>query len=372
MSRPQTAPIALSGRPHPPGPASALTYPFQSVPAPAKAIEVAPGVHWLRMPLPFALDHINLWALEDGDGWTLVDSGYALDSVRELWERVFSGFLRGRPVRRVIVTHYHPDHVGLAAWISERFGASVWMTEAEYLTAHAVWNGYGGYERGAVLELFRAHGLDPKYLAAFSVRESAYKRGVPALPAAFHRIIDNDEIPIGGRVWRVVEGHGHSPEHAALHCPELGLFISGDMVLPRISTNISVWAKEPEGDPLGRFLESQARYRTLPEGTRVLPSHGRVFQGLHHRIGELEAHHAERLEAVRGACVAPKSAGDLLPVLFARKLDAHQVFFAIGESIAHLNRLMHQGDVERIPGDDGVFRFCRTATKNSSAGPVHV
>lgn len=370
MPRPQISAVPRSGEAT--VPPSALAYPFPAVPAPGVGIEIAPGVHWLRMPLPFALDHINLWALEDGDGWTLVDCGYALDTVKDLWEQLFAGLLQGRPVRRLIVTHYHPDHVGLAAWIAERFGAPVWMTEAEFLTAHAVWNGYGGYERGAVLELFRAHGLDSKYLAAFSARESAYKRGVPTLPAAFRRIIDNDEILIGGRAWRVVEGHGHSPEHAALHCPELGVFISGDMVLPRISTNISVWAKEPDGDPLGRFLESQARYRNLPGDTLVLPSHGRVFHGLHRRIGELVAHHAERLEAVRDACVAPRSAGDLLPVLFARELDVHQVFFAIGESIAHLNHLMHRGEVERISGGDGLFRFCRTAAGNSSPGPGHV
>lgn len=370
MSRPQTATLLKPDL----GPNSleALTYPFSAVPAPGTGVEVAPGVHWLRMPLPFALDHINLWALEDGNGWTLVDCGYALDSVRSLWEQVFSGLLRGRPVSRIIVTHYHPDHIGLAAWISERFGAPVWMTEAEYLTAHAVLHGFGGYERGTVLELFRAHGLDRKFLAAFSVRESAYQRGVPALPRAFRRIIDNDEISVGGRIWRVVEGHGHSPEHAALHCPELGLFISGDMVLPRISTNISVWAKEPDGDPLGRFLHSQARYRGLPADTRVLPSHGRVFHGLRRRIGDLVAHHVERLEAVRRACATPQSAGDLLPVLFSRELDSHQVFFAIGESIAHLNHLLHLGEVERMLGTDGVFRFCRTATKNSSAGRAYV
>lgn len=360
MPRPQTAfgsrpPVSdASGAP------AVLSYPFDSVPRPGEGTEVGPGVFWIRMPLPFALDHINLWALEDGDGWTLVDTGYALDTVKGLWEQVFAGVLRERPVKRIIVTHYHPDHVGLAAWLAQRFGAPVWMTEAEYLTAHAVWGGFGGYERAAVLELFRAHGLDPKYLAAFSIRESAYKRGVPSLPAAFWRIIDHDEIEIGGRAWTVVEGHGHSPEHAALYCRALGMFISGDMVLPRISTNVSVWAKEPDGDPLGLYLDSLARYRNLPANARVLPSHGRVFHGLHARIGELEAHHAERLRRVRDACATPKTAAELMPVLFARELDAHQVFFAIGEAIAHLNHLLRAGDVTRTRGSDEVFRFGAT------------
>lgn len=336
---------------------TALSYPFEAIPGPGEALEVAGGVHWIRMPLPFALDHINLWALEDGDGWTLVDAGYALDTVKDLWEQVCARVLRGRPVNRIIVTHYHPDHVGLASWLAQRFGAPVWMTEAEYLTAHAVWTGLAGYGRDAVLALFRSHGLDEKYLSLFSARESAYKRGVPGLPDSFRRIIDRDEIEIGGRAWTVVEGHGHSPEHAALHCRELGVFISGDMVLPRISTNISVWAKEPEGDPLGLYLDSLYRYRDLPANTRVLPSHGRVFHGLHRRIEDLEAHHAERLRLVREACASPKTAAELMQVLFNRELDAHQVFFAIGEAIAHLNRLMRRGEVERSLGADGVFRF---------------
>jgi glyoxylase-like metal-dependent hydrolase (beta-lactamase superfamily II) len=262
--------------------------------------------------------------------------------------------------------------VGLAAWLSAQFDAPVYMTEAEFLTAHAVWGGFAGYHRTAVLELFRAHGLDETHLAAFSIRESAYKRGVPDVPGAFHRILDNDEIAIGGRRWRVLEGHGHSPEHAALFCDELATLISGDMVLPRISTNVSVWAKEPEGDPLGQFLESLARYRLLPEDSLVLPSHGRVFRGMRARIDELVLHHDERLCDLRDACGEPRSAGELMSVLFTRKLDVHQIFFAIGETIAHLNHLLRVGQVERALGGDGVLRFCRVAAQASGTRPGDV
>lgn len=361
---PQSA-AAGALRPPVPGAAGApqdpLTYPLDGTPAPGEALEVADGVLWLRMPLPFALDHINLWLLRDGPGWTIVDCGYTSEENRGQWEQVFSRYLDGRPVTRVIVTHYHPDHLGMAHWLTERFGVELWMTTGEFLTGHAVLEGSAGFDRDRLLALFRQHGLDRERLAALSVRNDAYRRGVPSIPGSYRRIRDGERIAIDGRDWLVVAGYGHSPEHAALYCPALDLVISGDMVLPRISTNVSVWGPEPESDPVGLFLDSLSRLRALPDTTLVLPSHGRVFRGLHPRIDALRSHHRTRLVELLAACREPATAAQVLPLLFRRALDNHQVFFAMGEAIAHLNYLWHRGLARRNVDREGVCRFSAVA-----------
>lgn len=341
-------------------PADTLDYPHAELPVPGGLIEVASGVYWLRMPLPFALDHINLWLLQDGDGWTIVDCGYASDETRALWEKIFAALPGGGEIQRLIVTHYHPDHIGLAAWLCQRFGLTPWISLSEFLTAHAASSSTPGYDKDDLVALFRQHGLDETRLQAMSARGNVYHRFVPELPAAFRRIRDGDDISINHRSWRVIVGFGHAPEHSTLYCEELGVLISGDMVLPRISTNISVGAAEPEGDSLRLFLESLEHYRDLPADTLVLPSHGKVFRGLHTRIDQLNLHHQRRLAELTAACNEPRSATELLPVLFQRELDIHQVYFAMGEAIAHLNYLMHRSQLQRISGADGVYRFICT------------
>jgi glyoxylase-like metal-dependent hydrolase (beta-lactamase superfamily II) len=336
----------------------ALAFPHRDAPAPGTVQRVAPGVLWLRMPLPFALDHINLWLLEDGEGWTLVDTGLGDEATRALWARLFADVIGARPVRRVLVTHYHPDHAGNAGWLCARFRAPLWMTQAEYLTAHAVREGVAGYVPGATLALFRANGLDDARHAQMATRGNIYRRQVPEFPDRYRRIMDGEAIAIGAHGWQVMAGYGHAPEHAALWCEPLGVLISGDMLLPSISTNVSVWAVDPEGDPLGQFLESIRRYRELPAETLVLPSHGLPFRGAAERVRQLEAHHEARLAEVMDACAeAPRSAAQVLEVLFRRKLDTHQMFFAMGEAIAHLHFLERAGSLARAVGADGVTRF---------------
>src|SRR5581483_7002129 len=326
-----------------------LEYPFGDPPAPAATLEVAPGIAWLRMPLPFALDHINLWLLDDGHGATLVDCAYGSAATRELWERHFATTLRDRPLRRIIATHYHPDHVGNAQWLCERAGCTLSMTHAEFMTAHAVVDERAGYDVDRMVALFRQHGMAEEHIAAMRARGNAYKRGVPSLPASFERLIDADHLTIDGQAWQIIEGHGHSPEHTSLYNANLGVLISGDMLLPRISTNISVWAVEPEGDPLRRFLDSLARFENLPPQTLVLPSHGLPFRGIAMRIAELRAHHAARLAELEAAVQerGASTAADIVPVLFRRELDLQQRFFAMGEAIAHLNHLWHAGRLGR-------------------------
>ncbi len=338
---------------------SLLEYPFGAQPAPGAAVPVAPGVHWLRMALPFELDHINLWLLEDGAGWTVVDTGIGKVATRSLWESLFAGAMGGRPVTRVIVTHYHPDHAGNAAWLGARFGARLWMTRGEFLTAHAVRHGVAAYTPEATKTLFRANGLDDVRGALLLARGDLYRALVPEFPPEHRRLMDGDIFEIGGREWRVIVGYGHAPEHASLWCRALKVLISGDMLLPKISTNVAVRPIDPGGNPLGLFLSSIARYRELPADALVLPSHGVPFRGAHARVAELEAHHRGRLDGLLEACAEPKSAADVLPVLFRRKLDDGQIFFALGEAIAHLHYLHYAGRLARAVGADGVARFAR-------------
>jgi glyoxylase-like metal-dependent hydrolase (beta-lactamase superfamily II) len=311
------------------------------------------------MPLPFALDHINLWILEDGDGFTLVDTGYGVEATWSLWERHFAGVMAGRAVKNVVVTHYHPDHVGSAAWLVERTGAPFWMTAAEYLSAHAAHGDLAGFDRENTVSLYIANGVDPASVPESTRKVNGYRRGVPSVPRRYRRMMHGDRLSIGGHDWEVITVFGHAPEHAALWCASRNVLISGDQVLPRITTNVGVWGNQPEADPLRQFLGSMERFAHLPADALVLPSHDRVFHGLHARIAELHDHHERRLERLLEGCAQPITAFEALPLLFKRKLDDHQLMFAMGEAIAHLHYLERDGRVRRIEDSSGVRRFVK-------------
>ena len=337
-----------------------LEFPIAAPPAPGSACTVAPGIRWIRMPLPFALDHINLWLLDDPEGITLVDTGIADDATRALWKGHFGRTLAGQPIVRVIATHCHPDHLGNAAWIAGRFGCGVTMTHGEFMTAHANIDERAAHAPADTRELFRVHGMSDDDLRVEAARGNRYRQGVPVAPSHYERIQHGDALHAAGQPWRVVGGYGHSPEHASLFAEAHDIFIAGDMLLPRISTNVSVWAYDPDGDPLGRFLASLDAFESLPRGTLVLPSHGLPFRGVHARIAQLRAHHAARLDelvAAMTATGAPVCAADVVPVLFRRELDVQQRFFAMGEAIAHLNHLWRRGRVARMRDAGGRIRF---------------
>ncbi len=344
-----------------------LDYPLgEHLPAPGATIEIAPGLRWLRMALPFALDHINLWLLRDRDaagreGWAIVDCGIADDATRAAWEQVFASSLDGLPVLRVIVTHMHPDHIGNAHWLTERFGVRLWISATDWNAARIASSATTGFGGASAAAFMASHGLtDPAAIEKIRARSNYYASMVPQVPAQFRRLMGGDLLTIGAQSWNCHAGYGHAPEHISLHCAGLGVLISGDMLLPRISTNVSVIDIEPEANPLPLYLASLERLRALPADTLVLPSHGRPFRRLHARVDQLVAHHDDRFADVLAACeTAPQTAASLLPVLFKRALDLHQTTFAMGESIAHLNALWLGGRLRRERGDDGVLRFSR-------------
>jgi glyoxylase-like metal-dependent hydrolase (beta-lactamase superfamily II) len=328
------------------GPAPGVTY-ARERPEDGVPIEVVPGILWLRLPLPFALDHINLWLLDDGDGWTLIDTGYGDAPTRERWAGLLDGPLAGRPIRRILVSHFHPDHAGLAGWLVPRTGAELLMPRTEWLTAR--WlaldtsdDFVAGNDRH-----YRRAGVDEALRRRLVARGNAYRRGVSLPPASYRRIAHGDGLRLGGSAWRVIVGEGHAPEQATLWSAERNLLIAADQLLPRITPVVGVWSTIPEADPLGDFEASLARYAELPADTLVLPSHDRPYLGLHARREALARHHAERLDRVVELCREPTTTAAVATALFRRPLDLHQIGFALAETLAHLNRLLALGRVSR-------------------------
>lgn len=343
---------------------SELSYPLgDALPAPGEVLDVLPGLRWVRMGLPFALDHINLWLLRDEidgrAGWTIVDCGIHNEATQAQWQQIFDQHLDGLPVLRVIATHFHPDHLGLAHWLTERWQCRLWISATDYQLAKVASSSTVGMGGEAAAAFFASHGLtDPASIEKIRGRASYYPSMVPALPSSFRRLMADMTVRIGEHDWRCLVGYGHAPEHISLFSERLGVMIAGDMVLPRISTNVSVVDVEPEADPLTLYLDSLERLLPLPADTLVLPAHGKPFRGLQARIDQLQEHHRERLAEVLEACTAkPCHAAELLPMMFRRPLDLHQTTFAMGEAVAHLNRLWLGGQLRRQLDEDGIYRF---------------
>jgi glyoxylase-like metal-dependent hydrolase (beta-lactamase superfamily II) len=341
---------------------ASLTYPFQDAPAPGETSAVAPGVLWLRMPLPMAgLNHINLWALEDEGGWTLVDTGMQTPQTATHWQSAFSGPLCSRKVMRVICTHMHPDHIGMAGWLTRQHDCRLWTTRLEYVVCRMLVADTGREAPPDGVHFYRAAGWDEVALAGYKARFGGFGKAVYALPDSYRRIVDGEELRIGARVLRAVVGRGHSPEHLCLHCEELKVLISGDQVLPRITSNVSVFPTEPDADPLSEWLESLASIRErIPDDVLVLPSHNEPFRGLHARLEQLIAGHEQRLRQVHELLATPRRAIDLFAVLFRRKVGADMLSMATGESLAHLNCLIARGKATREQDEAGVAWYRRS------------
>ncbi len=310
-------------------------------------VEIAEGIRWFRQPLPFALDHVNLWIVDDGDSYTAVDSGHGNPEVQALWTNALETALSQKPISRVIGTHFHPDHAGNLGWLCQRTGAALWMTELEFVTARALElddrEGYGD----TAARYFEMAGAPDDIVDSIRQRGNAYRRGVSEPPRMFTRLRAGDVVKTGGCEWRVMIGQGHAPEMICLYSADRNVLIAADQLLPRITPVIGAWHAIPEADPITDFVRSNQQFRGLPEDVLVLPSHGRPYTGLHTRLDELDHHHDERLARTLELCREPVVAFDVMKRLFDRKLDRHQIGFAVAETLAHLNHLIAQDEIER-------------------------
>lgn len=345
----------------PPKTTCSLTFPFNSTPTIGSPLPIRKGIEWCHHQLPFALDHINTWLLEDNESRVIVDTGIADARSQEGWREILDAKQSKPEISKIIVTHAHPDHIGNANWLHQRTKASVWMTQSEFLTAQAVFEKSSSHSKASIGALFRQHGLPENDCDSVSEKGDHYEKLVGSLPPSFIKISGSDRLHIGKNSWQTILGSGHSPEHLSLYCEEENILIAGDMLLPRISTNVAVWPHSPDGNPLQEFLTSIDLFLSLSPDVLVLPSHGLPFLGAHERVKELKMHHEERLGKILTECVKPTNAFQILPTLFERKLDAYQLFFAMGESIAHLNYLWWAGELDRQSSktDHGVVHFVK-------------
>jgi glyoxylase-like metal-dependent hydrolase (beta-lactamase superfamily II) len=337
-----------------------LDYPFQAEPqtGDGSAIQVAPGVLWFRMPVFASLPWINVWAIEEQGGWTIVDTGLKSAKTIDAWQAAFAGALGNAPVLRVVVTHMHPDHCGMAGWIVERFKTELWMSRLEYLSGRLMAADTGRKAPEDGVEFYRAAGWDDSAIDRYKTKFGSFGEMIYPLPASYRRISDGDTLRLGAREWIVVVGSGHSPEHACLYCPELNLLISGDQVLPRISSNVSVYPTEPAADPLSDWLNSLPMIsRRIPDDALILPAHNSPFIGLHARVDELIESHRLGLARLENSLSVPKRAVDVFGALFARPITAELLGMATGEAMAHLNYLCGAGRAVRESDDAGVWRW---------------
>ncbi|MBX9844521.1 MAG: MBL fold metallo-hydrolase [Xanthobacteraceae bacterium] len=346
-----------------------LMFPFAEFPAAGETIEVADGIFWVSTPVPFVgLKQVNLWLLRDGDGWTMVDCSYGGTTQRELIETVWAKLLGGRPVKQLIVTHFHPDHAGGSGWIAEKWGLRPRMSHGEWLTANlAVMNKNTDHveSRGV---FYRRHGLDEARVQRFLTGVVLYSDGV-TLPKSHKRLRSGDLVPIGQDKWRVIIGEGHSPEHVSLYCAERKILIAGDQILPSITTNVSTWHVEPEFDAVGAFLNTCKTFLdVLHADTLILPSHRKPFRNVQHRLRQLALHHAHRLNVVLDAVGQEARAGELIDVMFTPGLDGHQIGFAMGEAIGHLNHLVALGHLEMVETKSQVS-YRRISAKEKKVEP---
>jgi glyoxylase-like metal-dependent hydrolase (beta-lactamase superfamily II) len=332
-----------------------IEYVFDSSPETGEVRDITADIKWLRLPLPFLLNHINVWLLRDGDGWALVDTGLCTNTTREVWEYVLRYHLDNAPITRVLVTHLHPDHVGCAGWMTDKFGVDLWMSLEEYLLCSTLVADTGKPAPPESVRFYSGAGFAPESMDSYMEHFGAFGRVVSPLPEAYHRLRDGQTINIGGNDWEIIIGRGHSPEHACLFCRDLNLLISGDQILPTISSNVSVYPTEPAANPLAHWFDSLRKLKQLlPADVRVLPSHGKPFSGAHVRLNQLIEEHQRGLVNLRKICTEPRRALDVFPALFKSRITDKNLIMATGEAISHLNYLLEKDEIYCQPDERGV------------------
>jgi len=340
-------------------PKDLIAYEFSGRPEAGETMVVAPGIVWLRMPLPFALGHINLWLLEDGDGWAIVDTGVNVEESHTVWQKTVADVMQDRPVSRLLVTHMHPDHVGCAGWLIDRFDIPLWMSREEYFLCRILVADTGRTTPREGDVFYTAAGFEPEQIAYYHKMFGMFGRYVAELPESYTRLKDRDTLQIGDNRWEVIVGRGHSPEHACLYCAEANILISGDQLLPTISSNVSVYPTEPGADPLADWLDSLSMLKNrIDADVLVLPAHGKPFRGAHGRLDALIAEHVDGLSKLETACAKPQRAIDVFPALFKSEISKHNLIMATGESIAHLSYLVNQERLTVARDGDGVDWYC--------------
>ena len=333
-----------------------LRFPFDTPPEPGAAVEVAEGILWLRLPLPMALDHVNVYALADADGWTLIDTGMNSRKTRDIWETVLAGPLAGKTVARVLLTHHHPDHVGLVGWFQDR-GAELLTTRTAWLYARMLTLDVQDRPSAESLQFYQRAGTSPEMLAKrANERPFNFADMVAPMPLGFTRVEEGETLTLGGRRWRVRLGQGHAPDHITLWSEVDELVIGGDQLLPGISPNIGVYPTEPEADPLTEWLEATARF--VPharEDQLVLPGHKLPFTGLPFRLQQMAENHHQALERLLGHLHEPQTAAGCFPALYKRPIGEGEYGLALVEAVAHLNCLLRRGQVCRSLRADGAW-----------------
>jgi glyoxylase-like metal-dependent hydrolase (beta-lactamase superfamily II) len=336
-----------------------MEYPFSSPIKPGEIREVAEGVFWIRLALPFRLNHVNAWIIDDDGGWTIVDCGIDCDSTRAIWESTLSGFLAGRAVHRVIATHGHTDHVGAAGFLCCRTGARFEIALVEWMAANLRHAKHGEQGSLALGEFLSRHGGSPDNRQAYEQEFYNVTRYLGELPQAFQRLEDGRKVKFGGRDWHIIAAGGHADEHISFYCEDSGLLIGGDQILPQITPVVAVSHAMPDADPLGAYLRSLVAFGKLPAEVLVLPGHGYPFRGLHERLEQLNAHHEKRLNHIESLAGNPMTSFKIAQYAFPEAFAGNQTRLAVGETLAHLNRLVAQARLSTVTNKDGVITFVR-------------